>query len=118
MTLPAALNLVAGPITNRNYTAQGIGNTPAARTATMNQMEKLLDQGVDVPIRVGWPGGGGHFQLCSDVQGTAPNRQFLISDPWNGQSGWIGEAAIANGNTNFFAGTGTLTHIYPSTPNP
>jgi hypothetical protein len=118
MTLDGALNVLASPITNRTYTSQGVGNTPAARTATMNQMEKLLDQGIDVPIRVGWPGGGGHFQLCSDVQGTAPARQFLISDPWTGQSGWIGEAAIANGNTNFFAGTGTLSHIYPSAPKP
>src|SRR5262249_36179591 len=118
MTLDSAMNLVAGPITNRTYTTQFAGGTPAARTATMNQMEKLLDQGVDVPIRVGWPSGGGHFQLCSDVQGTTPNRQFLISDPWTGQSGWIGEAAIANGNTNFFAGNGTLSPIYPSTPNP
>jgi hypothetical protein len=118
MALDRALNALAGPITNRTYTTQAAGNTPAARTATMNQMEKLLDQGIDVPIRVGWLGGGGHFQLCSDVQGTSPNRQFLISDPWNGQSGWIGEGAIANGNTNFFAGNGNLSHIYPSTPNP
>jgi Papain-like cysteine protease AvrRpt2 len=118
MALDSALNLLAGPITNRTYTTQAAGNTPAARTATMNQMEKLLDQGIDVPIRVAWPGGGAHFQLCTDVQGTAPNRQFLVSDPWNGQTGWISEAAIANGNTNFFAGTGTLSHIYPSTPNP
>jgi hypothetical protein len=118
MTLPNALNVLAGPVTNRNYTWQNVANTPAARTATMDKMEQLLDQGVDVPFRVGWPGGGGHFQLCSDVQGTTPNRQFLVSDPWTGQTGWIGESAIASGNTNFFAGTGTLSEIYPSTPKP
>jgi hypothetical protein len=118
MTLEGALNTVASPMTGRMYTTQGAGSTPAQRTATMDQMEKLLDQGIDVPIRVGWTGGGGHFQLISDVQGAAPNRQFLVSDPWNGQSGWIGETAIANGNTNFFAGNGTLTHIYPSVATP
>jgi hypothetical protein len=118
MTLGNALNVVASPVTDRSYSTQAVGNTPAGRTAALNQMEKLLDQGVDVPIRVQWPGGGGHFQLCSDVQGTAPSRQFLISDPWTGQSGWVNEASIVNGNTNFFAGNGTLSHIYPSTPNP
>lgn len=112
------MNVMASPITSRTYSTQSAGATPASRTAALNQMEKLLDQGVDVPIRVGWPGGSGHFQLCSDVQGTAPNRQFLISDPWTGHSGWISETSIANGNTDFFAGTGTLSHIYPSTPNP
>jgi hypothetical protein len=118
MVLDNALNAGATPITNRTYSSQDVGNTPAGRTAALNQMEKLLDQGVDVPIRVQWPSGGGHAQLCSDVQGTAPNRQFLITDPWNGQSGWISEASIVNGNTNFFAGTGTLSHIFPSTPKP
>jgi hypothetical protein len=118
MSLENALNVLASPITNRTYSTQAVGNTPAARTATLNQMEKLLDQGVDVPIRVAWPGTGAHFQLCNDVQGTAPNRQFLISDPWNGQSAWINEASIVNGNTNFLAGTGTLAHIYPSVPKP
>jgi hypothetical protein len=118
MALQNALNVMASPVTNRNYSTQDVGSTPASRTAALNQMEKLLDQGVDVPIRVQWPAaGGGHFQLCSDVQGTAPNRQFLISDPWNGESGWINESSIVNGNTNFFAGNGTLSHIYPSTPN-
>jgi hypothetical protein len=117
MALENALNAMASPVTDRTYSTQDVGITPAGRTAALNQMEKLLDQGVDVPIRVQWPSGGGHFQLCSDVQGTAPNRQFLITDPWNGQSGWINESSIVNGNTHFFAGNGRLSHIYPSTPN-
>jgi hypothetical protein len=118
MTLEHALNVAASPVTDRTYSTQAVPNTPAGRTAALNQMEKLLDQGVDVPIRVQWPNGGGHFQLCSDVQGTAPNRQFMISDPWTGHSEWLNESSIANGNTDFLAGKGNLAHIYPSTPNP
>src|SRR5262249_49019348 len=118
MTLEGGLNGAAPPVTDRTSSTRAVANTPAGRTAALNQMEKLLDQGVDVPIRVQWPNGDGHFQLCSDVQGNAPNRQFLINDPWTGHSQWINESSIANGNTDFMAGKGTLAHIYSSHQKP
>jgi hypothetical protein len=118
IVLDPALNTLSSPSTQRTYSAQWAGNTPGSRTAAMDTMEDNLKHGVDVPIRVGWPGGGGHFELASDVKGKPPSREFLITDPWKGHTMWVKEADIAAGNTNFSAGNGNLTHIYPGTPKP
>lgn len=115
MTLSPALNEIAGAATDRTYTAQSVTNSSAGRTQAMNDMEYYLRRGIDVPIRVEWSNGGGHFLLASDVRGQSPNREFLITDPWTGRTGWVSEADIADGSTDFFAGTGRLTHIYPGT---
>jgi hypothetical protein len=67
-----------------------------------------------VPIRVVWNNGGAHLEVASDVRGHSPNREFLIDDPWSGTTSWVKEAQIASGSTNFSAGTGRLSNIYPS----
>jgi hypothetical protein len=76
-------------------------------------MATYLERGVDVPIRVEWSDGGGHFLIVSDVRGSGSYREFLVTDPWNGRTDWIRQSAIVSGSTDFFAGTGRLTHIYP-----
>lgn len=50
----------------------------------------------------GWTGTG-HWLLMSDVRGKSPDRQYLVSDPYSGKTGWVREADLQNGN---FAQTG------------
>jgi type VI secretion system secreted protein VgrG len=118
MALDPALTELGSPTTHRDYSFKSVGSTPKSRTEAMDTMEEQLKQGVDVPIRVEWPGGDGHFQLASDVKGKTPDREFLITDPWEGRTLWVKEGDIAAGNADFAAGRGTLTHIYPGSPKP
>lgn len=60
------------PVTHQKYKGESIDSTPEGRAAGVDKMESLLKQGLDVPIRVEWANGDGHFQLLSDVQGKAP----------------------------------------------
>jgi hypothetical protein len=116
MTLEPALNAVDEPVTHRTYKPESVDSTPAGRAAAVNRLESLLDQGIDVPIRVEWANGGGHFQVLSDVQGKAPNRQFLLNDPFAGVSAWVTETDIATSPNSVFLAK--LTTIYPGTDEP
>ena len=75
--------------------------------------DKLRD-GQDVPLRVGWSSGGGHFMTCTDVRGKGADRKFLISDPWTGITSRVAEKAIKDGSwtQSFDSGPGSLTHLY------
>ena len=103
-----ALNDLVSPYTNRTYSRTSVANTSQARQTAMRTMDNLLEKGVDVPIEVAWNGGGAHAMLISDVRGTGNNKQYLLSDPWVGKTQWVKATDIANGNTNFIAGTGRL----------
>jgi hypothetical protein len=106
------INDFLGPYTNRTYTKQVVQDTAASRTAALDRAEELLQNGVDVPIGVYWNGGGGHAMLFTDVRGEGDNRQFLLTDPWHGQTAWVSAKDIVAGNTNFLAGTGRLGLTY------
>jgi hypothetical protein len=110
------LNSMDEPVTHQTYGTESVDSTPAGRAAAVNKMESLLNQGIDVPIRVQWASGGGHAQLLSDVQGKAPNRQFLLNDPYAGVSAWVTENDIATSPNHVFQAK--ITHIYPGTDEP
>jgi hypothetical protein len=116
ITLDPTLNSIDEPVTHRKYAPEAVGATPQARAAAVDRLESLLDQGVDVPIRVQWANGGGHFQVFSDVQGKAPHRQFLLNDPSAGVSAWVTETDVATSPNSVF--TAQLTTIYPGTDEP
>jgi hypothetical protein len=112
-TLDSVLNSEVKKYTGVNYTANYVGNTPAARGAALDSAADKLKKGVDVPIRCGWPPpGGGHFMYLTDVRGSGDNQKFLLTDPWEGKTVWLTRQQLASGNTPFPAGTGALTHTY------
>jgi hypothetical protein len=108
----ASLNASVSPSTNRNYEERVVPNDTSSRTKAVDMMEQFVKAGTDVPIRVAWSGGGAHALLVTDVRGSGNNREFLVTDPWNGQTDWVSRQDIVNGNTNFFAGTGNLSHYW------
>lgn len=108
----STLNNSVSPTTNRNYEERVIADNQQSRTNAVEMLEVFVKSGTDVPIRVAWNGGGAHALLVTDVRGTGDNRQFLVTDPWNGRTDWVSRQDIINGNTNFFAGTGRISHYW------
>jgi len=106
------LDEMVGKYTNKTYSKNTLPDTPQARTQALDRAEKLLKNGVDVPIVVAWSGGGSHVQMLTDVRGTGADQKFLLTDPWNGQTMWVKRSDIVNGNTNFGAGNGRLWVTY------
>lgn len=111
-----ALNQIASPVTNRVYHPEMVDDSAKARTAMLDKIEPLLRDRVEVPIGVFWDNGGGHALTITQMAGDKPNRQYLITDPWNGKTGWVLESDIVKGHTDFFAGHGRLGEAFPSVP--
>ncbi len=110
------LNQLASQTTHRVYTEQNVGDSKQARTDALDQAEALLHQNIAVPIGVEWGSGGGHAEVITDVRGDKPDRTFWITDPFSGTTRSLQESQIENGNTDFMAGRGRLSQIYPSVP--
>jgi len=108
MLTELALRDVASPYTNRVYNRVWVDDSPEARQAALDRIDNLLRRGIDVPISVGWNNGGGHAMIITDVRGRGDDRQYLITDPWNGETRWIRHRDIVQGNTDFIAGRGRL----------
>lgn len=106
------LDETVGKYTNKTYTDNSVADTPEAREAMLDRIDTKLRDGEDVPIRVGWDGGGGHAQLITDVKGTGDDREFLVTDPWNGETAWISQKDIVAGHTDFLCGTGRITDTF------
>jgi hypothetical protein len=115
MYLTDALNDHAKGATHVNYSPHDAQDAKGKIDggAMDNWAEKLAD-GQDVPLRVGWKDGGGHFMACTDVRGKGDDRKFLISDPWTGKTSWVPEKSIKDGSwtKTFEAGPGSLTDLY------
>ena len=115
MSLDPALNTISAPGTHLDYQNNWVGNA-GVTNSEMGNVDKLLKDGQDVPIRVGWNNGGGHFMMVSDVRGEpGKDRKYLVSDPWSGATRWVPEADLQSGNfTNkeFTLGQGSITHLY------
>jgi hypothetical protein len=95
-----------------------VGSAVPISTMTKGDCDVLYDalfEGKDVPMGIMWTGGGGHFMVFTDCKttkvGGVDTRQYLLSDPWKGTSGWITEANVIAGNVNPF-GTGAIDSIY------
>lgn len=108
----ATLNNTVGPYTNRTYSRHDVANTSQDRATALDRIDSNLRSGVDVPIVVQWDSSGSHSMVISDVRGSGNNRQYLITDPWTGKTGWISRQDIVNGHTNFMCGTGRLWVTY------
>jgi len=122
MTLGPALERITTPGTGLDYNTVGTPNV----ANNLDDMESRLRDGEDVPFRIGYTNGGGHFMSVTDVRrDDAGNRSFLVSDPWSGATRWVSEADFSSGNFTtggpdngrFNLGQATVTHIYtdPST---
>lgn len=119
MSLGGVLDSEVGATCHRHYDSHVIPNTEADRRRELRDVEGLLRQGVDVPMRVEWDSDhGGHFMLMTDVRGRGDDARFLVTDPWTGRTGWISAQDIARGHTDFMAGHGRLTTTYRGGPTP
>lgn len=66
-----------------------------AHPLDLNQAARLLESGQPVPLYLeNDQGGDSHFMLMTDVSGTAPYRNFLVSDPASGKTLWVTEADL------------------------
>ncbi|WP_147444647.1 hypothetical protein [Corallococcus sp. CA053C] len=102
------LNAGVAPSNNHRYTTHTVADNPQSRQAALDRSDRLLRDGIDVPIAVLWNGGGGHALMLSDVRGQGANREYLVTDPMQGRTSWLRGSDIAAGNTNFGPGTGRL----------
>jgi hypothetical protein len=59
--------------------------------ANLDRIERNLANGIDIVFGTGNPD---HFWSLSNVQGEAPNREFLVHDTWSGKTGWVDEASF------------------------
>lgn len=103
MTLPPALNEIAGDAANTNYTGLGVN---------YKDMAARLKDGQTVPIRnESW---GGHFMMVSDVRGDGAAQQFLVSDPWTGATRWMSADQMKTGKFDEVFGIpeGGITTMY------
>jgi hypothetical protein len=61
----------------------------------LDLLEQNLAEGLDIIFGTGYPD---HFWSMSNVQGEAPEREFLIHDTWSGKTGWAAESQLAGGH--------------------
>ena len=114
MVLDPALQDITRPGTHIDYSGSWVGN--AGVGGNLDDMETRLEEGEDVPFRIGYTNGGGHFMSVTDVRrDSAGARSFLVADPWTGASRWVSEADFSSGaftQGTFPLGQATVTHVY------
>ncbi len=116
MRLDPALHDIATPATNHRYDARWVNNDLGAH---LGDVDTRLRDGQDVPFRVSNAGNtGGHFMLMSDVRGEAPDRQYLVSDPYSGRTAWVSEGEMTDTSNDWLSrrfdiGWDRVSHIYP-----
>jgi hypothetical protein len=72
--------------------------------AMMGQVQSEVDAGRPLPVRVGWPVGGGHFLL---ITGYSSMNALDVQDPWSGSSTVNYEVFRLR-----YRGNGRWTHSY------
>lgn len=118
MGLEPALDTIAGDQTHLKYQNTGMGDASGnlPTTGQLAHVDEKLKDGQDVPIRIGYNAGGGHFMMVSDVRGApGADRKYLVSDPWSGGTRWVAEADFKSGNfttTTFDLGPASVSHVY------
>ncbi len=93
-TIDQVLSQTAGV----HYTRHDM-NSPQTRQVAFDQIAGLLEQGFDVPMVAGPT--PNHCMVFTDVREGVTGRRFLLQDPWTGQSRWMSQAAMVEGNTRF-----------------
>ena len=108
------LNRYLSPVTHASYQEIEDGSVSAA----IDRMAPLLRDGYDVPVRVQFGNGTGHFMLAMAQRGDAGARDVLFHDPLTGKTEWIAERdLVKNRFPAIFGHTPTtLTHHYEAQP--
>ena len=80
-------------------------------------LDKALFRGLSVPFGVMWAGGGGHFMVFTDIKtqkaGSKTVKSYLVSDPWDGTSGWMSKQDVIEGKfSKIGASQGAIDSIY------
>ena len=107
--------------TGRGYDSYEVGNDVASRTAAADYIDKLVRQGVDVPIGVNWENrnalnplqmkdnGESHALVITDVRGKGDNEVFVVADP-GGATYEVSRADLIAGQ-NFGGSNGRLSEF-------
>lgn len=83
----------------------------------LKPLNKALFRGQSVPLGVMWSGGGGHFMVFTDIKTEKKGKKYihhyLVSDPWEGTSGWMSRQDLIEGNFDKIgASQGAIDSIY------
>ena len=101
-------------VTNAKYPLHQFAKG-AVKDTDLEDIYKGLFRGRDILVGVIWNGGGGHYMVLTDVRGDAGDavtvREFLLSDPWEGDSQWITGADLKAGKFGT-TGSGYIDDIY------
>lgn len=101
-------------VTNAKYPLHQFAKG-ALKDSDLEDIYKALFRGRDVLFGVYWNGGGGHYMVLTDTRGDAADavtvREFLLSDPWEGDSQWITGDDLKKGNFGT-AGSGWVDDMY------
>ena len=78
-------------------------------TTTFTDLRTELDNGRPLGVRIGWSGGGGHFNVvsCYTWHLLRRGRTIQIEDPWYGTSVWDYDTFRTA-----YQGSGSWTHSY------
>jgi hypothetical protein len=102
-------------VTNVSYPLKQFTAANRPKDKDLEEMWNDLFRGRDILIGVIWSAGGGHYMALTDARGDAKlpgsQREFLLSDPWEGDSQWITGANLAAGSFGT-TGTGYIDDIY------
>lgn len=73
-------------------------NVPAARRASsLDELERRLQLGLDVPLRLVAKNGDGHYAMLVDAAAIAGKRAWRVHDPRSGKTRWIGDDELTRG---------------------
>ncbi len=102
MELSPALGAIARGVAHGRYVERD--HARGLSSAAVGDLSRRLEAGHDVAIRVSDARGrGGHFMLITNTRATESGaREFLISDPWSGRSGWVSQSALTTPGTTEF----------------
>jgi len=80
-----------------------------AGALSLTQIQSEIDAGRPIGVRIGWPGGGGHFVT---ITGYSDQNVINVQDPWYAPQG----AAVDYRTFRFvYQGSGQWTHTYQTT---
>lgn len=113
-----ALNDVASGSTHRDYKYrwydQAAGESVSQELGDIDQ--RLMD-GEPVAFQIDWAGGGAHAMSVTDVRFNPDGtRQYLVYDPWRGDTNWVSQDDFQNGRLPL--GSGRISGIINSTERP